>query len=294
MNVVGKILVFLNLLFALVVAGFLVLDFSTRINWKARAKQLEDELKVAQVNTVIHGSTLGDLNNAVRKAEDALEEAKTRLKDAEDLSKVNEVKLNQLIQDEKNSHAKTILALQESEASNKRLSEENKGLLATVQNRDSKILAQEKDITRFRNEAITNENEAKRVQSRVDQLLARNQELERTVASAKAGATAGAGGNVVQDPNRVNPPQAFVKGVIEKIDPQDRTLVQVSVGSDQGLGKNNTLEVYRLDPRPEYLGTIRIVESFHHKAIGRLMRAGGTARGPLKEGDIVASELKNN
>lgn len=293
MNVVGKILVFLNLLFALVVAGFLVLDFSTRINWKARAEQAERELVIARANTLTHGSTLGELNNETRKVQDKLEEAQTRLKDAETLSQANEVKLNSLIQDEKNSHAKTILALQESEGSNKRLTEENKGLLATIQSRDSKILAQEKDIIRFRNEAITNENEAKRIQSRVDQLLTRNQELERTVASVKAGNAPGS--PAIQDPNRANPPQAFVKGVIEKIDPQDRTLVQVSVGSDQGLNKNNTLEVYRLDPRPEYLGTLRIVESFHHKAIGRLMRASGASpRGSLKEGDIVSSELKNN
>src|SRR3712207_3885169 len=58
MNSVGKILVFVNLLFALIVGGFLAIDFSTRTNWREYAKELERELEVSRTNTTtLHGTS---------------------------------------------------------------------------------------------------------------------------------------------------------------------------------------------------------------------------------------------
>ena len=45
MNTVGKILVILNFVFALVVGGFLAIDFATRTNWHKAYKALETEVK---------------------------------------------------------------------------------------------------------------------------------------------------------------------------------------------------------------------------------------------------------
>jgi hypothetical protein len=92
----------------------------------------------------------------------------------------------------------------------------------------------------------------------------------------------------VTSPNYHNPPPAYVKGQILKIDPTDRTLVKVSLGSDAGVNRDNTLEVYRLQPAPEYLGRLLIRKVTPTEAVGRLMKS-SIVRSPLMEGDEVAS-----
>ena len=95
--------------------------------------------------------------------------------------------------------------------------------------------------------------------------------------------------NLAKDPNAPNPPSNHVKGKIESVDTKDRTLVQISLGTDQGIQLNHTLEVYRVDP-PQYLGRIRIVDAKEHAAAGKLTTGN---RIPLQVGDIVASSLNN-
>src|SRR5207253_2185853 len=133
--------------------------------------------------------------------------------------------------------------------------EEVKGLNTTVQNRDATILALQAESKNFRAQAIAKDNIATAMQSRNEYLLAQNQELLRKIAQQDSG---GGSGGASRDPNAANPPPTYIKGKIAKVNPQDRNLVEISIGTDQGLNKNHTLEVYRLSPTPEYLGMIRI------------------------------------
>jgi hypothetical protein len=94
----------------------------------------------------------------------------------------------------------------------------------------------------------------------------------------------------IAEPNRPNPPAVSLKGKVEKIDARDG-LVEISIGADQGLKKNNTLEVYRLSPKAEYLGMLRVVEVSQHKAVGRMIRNTFANRSHVQQGDEVASSL---
>jgi hypothetical protein len=98
---------------------------------------------------------------------------------------------------------------------------------------------------------------------------------------------------VITDANAPNPPSVKVDGKIEVVDDKDgTTLVQVSLGRDQGVEKNHTLDVYRLRPEPKYLGMIRIVEAYNHKAVGRLISNGNPAFRPqLRANDLVTSKV---
>ena len=84
-----------------------------------------------------------------------------------------------------------------------------------------------------------------------------------------------------------NPPAGLIKGKVLKIDPKDKTLVEINVGTDNGVEKGHTLEVYRLQPRAEYLGRIQVVAASPHRAVGRAMMA---AR--IKVDDEVASSIR--
>jgi hypothetical protein len=85
-----------------------------------------------------------------------------------------------------------------------------------------------------------------------------------------------------------NPPPKEIKGVIEKIDALDRSLVSLSVGSDDGLEAGHTVDVYRLEPQPKFLGTLQIVNVTARTAVGQVV---GGAAPSLRVGDLVARQL---
>jgi hypothetical protein len=83
-----------------------------------------------------------------------------------------------------------------------------------------------------------------------------------------------------------NPPADNVEGLIKEVDPKSG-LVTITLGSDAGLAKGHTLEVFRLSPAPKYLGTIRILEVTVSQAVGQPTDRSAT----MQVGDRVASQL---
>ena len=68
-------------------------------------------------------------------------------------------------------------------------------------------------------------------------------------------------------------------------------VVSVSVGSDSGVLKGHTLEVFRLQPTPKYLGTIRITDVRPNEAVGKPI---SKPLDPIKEGDHVAAKIPSS
>ena len=62
----------------------------------------------------------------------------------------------------------------------------------------------------------------------------------------------------------------------------------ISIGSDAGLSKGDTLEVYRLKPEAAYLGTIEILAVRSDQAVAKPM---SRARGAIRVGDRVSSKI---
>ncbi len=90
----------------------------------------------------------------------------------------------------------------------------------------------------------------------------------------------------------LNPPKEFVNGTIEKI---TGSLVQINLGTDHGLAKDQTLDVYRLQPESKYLGMIRILDVNPKKSVGRfVLPQGKTAGLTLRVGDSVTSKLTSD
>ena len=286
MNTVGKILVILNLLFAVAVGGFLVVDFATRQNWKLAYDKLKGEMEVANLNYGAGRQTLAQLNKQTKDLQTARDKAEQDLNEERKLlnSQIETLKLQ--IEDEKDKAKSADLKHQLVLGELDKLKGEVKNQQLVIAKREKYILDMEEQVRKFRGDAVAFENMFKSSQARNDFLMGRLQEVERQINQMKAGpAVAG-----VKDANAPNPPQVFVKGIVEKVHSNDRKLVQISVGTDHGLKLHNTLEVYRMNPRPEYLGTIRIVETDSRNAVGRLMAGVGTPK-TLQEGDIVASSL---
>jgi hypothetical protein len=288
MTIVGKILVVLNLVFALVVGGFLTVDYARRTNWKRAYDELKRDMQVRDVNTETIQASYGSMNDEVKRLQTKLEEERQKRKDDKSLADVALIglkddlaKANEKVEDFK-------LVAKKAQAAADRLLVEVKDQAAAVSIREKTILKIEEDNRSLRAAAIANENLAKALQVRNENLQERLLERERYIAKLESGK--GGSSEIATDPNKPNPPSVFVKGKINEVGKDG--LVEISIGSDQGLKKYNTLEVYRLSPKAEYLGTVRVVEVYNRKAVGRLVRSTFTTRSPVRLGDIVASSLE--
>jgi RNA polymerase sigma factor (sigma-70 family) len=66
-------------------------------------------------------------------------------------------------------------------------------------------------------------------------------------------------------------------------------LATITPGSDAGASVGSVLQIYRLDPHPEYLGTLTIRAVTPHEAVGQLQ---GPKKDGVKAGDQVAARLQ--
>jgi hypothetical protein len=164
----------------------------------------------------------------------------------------------------------------------KRLQAEAKELAKAIKEREQLIFKLQDEVTKLRAEALALEQPARALRER-------NQELLRQIEVLTA-RLAGKQGDPAKS-DRANPPANLVKGKILKVDPKEGNLVQISLGTDDGLQKGHTLEVFRLTPQPKYLGMVRIVDVSTDRSVGRMIAPAGGKAPEVQEGDQAWSRL---
>lgn len=283
MTVLGKTLVIINLVFSLVTAALIIMVFAARTNWKVAYDKATANVKVAQANAVAymndadevrkqlvndHRKLSNDLAQAIKERDRAAQEAKdlvVKLQEADKLHRTANVGVDT-----------TTAELDRRRNENEKLKE----LMATLQQQNLEL---EKEKKAFRDRAIAAELAAKSEQDRNQNLLGQlevfHREKQQPAATANGARTPG---------SDKAPPPEDVEGVVLEADPQTGYLV-LSIGSDAGLARGNTLEAYRLKPEPRYLGTVQILEVRPHQSVAKAM---GPRRGnQILSGDRVASNI---
>ena len=96
----------------------------------------------------------------------------------------------------------------------------------------------------------------------------------------------------VQDPEGPDPPVTCLRGKITKIDAKIAGQVEIDIASDVGLKPGHVLEVYRLEPRPCYLGKVRILHVNASGSIGQMLPDDANPRDRVKINDSVISSSK--
>jgi hypothetical protein len=145
-----------------------------------------------------------------------------------------------------------------------------------------------KENAKFQNEATVAGIERRAVQDQNNRLEAQLQQMARDMARMRASggstATARAG-------NGKNPPPESIEGLVQRTDPRSG-LMTLTIGSDSGLAKNHTLELFRLNPsapsQSKYLGTVRILDVDAKTAVAQPV---GRLAAPPQAGDRVASRI---
>jgi hypothetical protein len=123
------------------------------------------------------------------------------------------------------------------------------------------------------------QQQAEGIRRRLDE---RNREL--TDRHAKATAVLRAHG-LTEDTPIVNVAPK-IDGEIKDVD-ADNKYVLVSLGSDDGISKLHTLDVYRQD---KYLGRVQVTKTEPQRAVAKVLD--GFRKGAIRVGDSVATQIR--
>jgi len=285
MSTLGKILVGVNFLFSILVTGFLIMDFAKRTQWQKGYRDAVEQLEkqnAANLKLVAEASEkIAKLETAEKNARESARTSEDKAKKAEEKAKTND--------DEKAKAVKDRDAAIERE---KVTSAERDNLAAAHKQKDDLIAKHLATITEQAQALKTANDEKIKYKTIADSLKYRNEGLVKQIETMQKDLSDLRNDRALRSGTRVeNPPPDDVKGTIKATDPQSG-LVTVNLGSDSGLSKGNTLHVYRLTPRPTYVGVLRIMDVRPNEAIGKLT---SSARpNAIQVGDEVASKILDN
>src|SRR5262245_19552444 len=279
MTTFGKILVFLNLAFALFVGALIGMVYLTRTNWKTSY----DKLNAAVTAEVAkHQQDLIDKDTIIRtkdqQAQLAIQERDEQKKkntslDAELKSTKDLLTASKSTTDKDTTNSTNLTT----EIEHRRI--EVQQLQAILKGRDDRIKNLEEQLTNMRNDAVTAQLQLKTLKEKHENLVQQHEDASRELAGLRArGVTAGTSRNV--------PPPEQVRGTVKSI---DGNLATISIGTDAGVNKDNILYLYRLTPTPEYLGELTILSATPFEAVGRVKTAKRLTA--IKPGDEVASRI---
>jgi chromosome segregation ATPase len=286
MNNLGKTLAVVNLVMSVLVAAFIVNAYVARTNWHEAFKKQEAEFGKLLADRNTYAEEVNKLHGDVNTANAAKQQAADALAKADDTCKGRMTELeNKLTQEVKKVREREAsLASQTLELDHRQ--KEVDYLKQLIVSRDDQLKDMVAKVEASRARAVDMELAAKSEQRRNEALLTENERLTNLSKSAQRGETVAGGERAAP---RHNPPAEDVQGQIKALDPQSG-LVTISIGSDAGLNKGNTLEVFRLKPEAAYLGQIEILAVRSNEAVGKpTVRT----RGTIQVGDRVASNILN-
>jgi len=282
MTFVGKILVILFMAFSLVFLGVSTVVFTTATNWKqateAERKKVNDlQTKVGDLSKEFDkAKTDYAAAQAAHKAAAKQQEDKVAALEADIKRAGEEITSSRKALEVAQQNAK--LALDEASArkSETDLLREQKSAVEKQANdyklRQTELNDKIRELSRMLETATNNANDLRDRVAKFSTLLRRN----------------GLSDDITTVKGTESPPT--VHGEVARVDALNRS-VEITIGSDDGLVPGHELFVYRMSPRPEYLGKIKIVSVDPDQSVARVI--GSTVQGKrLKEGDIVSSTIR--
>jgi hypothetical protein len=272
-NVLGKIFVFALFIMSLVLMTFAIAVYKSNINWQAKAKATQEELKKVQEQA-----------NQFKQEKELNEKYVASSEAARD----------QVI-------AKFMRAIAEKDTELKELRDKRAEILQSMQEKIAKLESVEQDLTRATQELKDLRATAQSKQEMVDKQVQRSAQLAAQL-HEKESFLAIATERKAQLEKQVAQARLLLKQSGLSIDslPKDRVptvdgvvvavvddAIEVSLGGDDGLQAGHQIEVYRND---EYLGRAIVQSVKPDRATAVILR--DYARGIIQRGDKVTTRLK--
>lgn len=274
MNLLGKIFTILILvasIFLMVVAMFV---YATHRNWKDAYDQLNAKLAAqTTANANAEAQYLAQISQLKSEQSAAVQDV-AKLETERNVI----VSQNQAIQKEvdqlRQDQAQSVALVKATEENINRLTQEVTGL------RDSIRVAQQDRDEQFHT-TLKATSELHSVGGQLQQLEERSAQVVAQLADVTAKATEGG----------VDLQGEFVPRVRGKVSKSRRStegqLIEITIGADDGVRKNQTVEIFRGE---RYLGRAEIISVDPDRAVGRIIRE--FQQGQIQENDDVATKLR--
>jgi hypothetical protein len=287
MTIVGKILVFVNLVFSIFVGAFAVFSYTARYNYDVQFKDQTKYYKVAMANSeqFYHDAQRAKSEADARVA--AVETQAKLLRDEIEGYRTQVASATRKVSDAEARAAQYETTAKAAEADVLRRQADAEKIRSTLADEISKNTTLVKNENIMRDRAISAEIQVKSLTSRLAMLENQFQESQKDLAKIKQ--TLGSGGRSLALGSE-NPPPENVEGLVSVADPGG--LLKLTIGSDAGLAKGHTLELYRLatvrSQQSKYLGRVRILDVTPHEAVAQPL---GRLSDKPQAGDHVASRI---
>ncbi|MGQ9605650.1 MAG: hypothetical protein ACUVTW_05575 [Thermogutta sp.] len=289
MNLVGKIFVVLIFVMSLVFMSFAIMVYSAHINWR----------EVVENSTATPDKPLG-LKLQVQKARQENDQLKAEL---DELTKrldseiaAKRAQLTKLEAERDDLKRELDQRLQELTA----LTQQEREAVAAMQAAHQTLAARTTEVTALRadvQQALKDRHDSLiRLVSRTDELHQTANELrtlkDQSLVLAQDLAKARevlAKFNLKGDPAAYQDQPPQVEGVVLAV--PGNNLIEISLGSDDGLAKGHRLEVFRMTGgQGKYLGRVEVVRTDPDCSVCQIVPE--FSRGPIQQGDRVASKLE--
>jgi len=280
MTALGKVLAFFVLLFSMVTCGLIVMVFLTRTNWRNAFQNADEQTKVAV-------AALKAEQDKAKRDRDAAEarvqdlEKQVAAKDKDNLGLKAQVKDLTERRAEQELKANTEKANNEAAtAEMDKLKKERDQMVATITTRNNYIVKLEKDQIVLRDRAVQAEINAAAQTGKNEKLMLVVEDQKRQLDNFKAR-------GLTPDNNRGAPaPSVDVKGQVLNVDGGFAT---ISLGRNHEIKEGDVLQVYRLTPTPQYLGTLKILRADVIESVGSFTAA--TRNAKIMKGDTVDTKV---
>lgn len=278
MTLVGKILILLILIMSLVFMSFTVMVYSTHRNWKdlvenpqsgLRAQLTKKQAEVQQLE-LKRQEALDQLAHEKAARTKAIAVLEVRKLDMEEQLAKKEDELRTL-QSDSRAAIKTLDTAQSEMA---RLKDEVEQLRVEITQTRQDRNTQVAEVRTLTDKLNQGEGTLKRLKERNEQLVS---ELSR------ASLVVEGNGLSLDDPIDKIAPK--LDGVVTAV--RNNDLIEVSLGSDEGIRRGHEVDVYT--SQGGYLGRATVVETSNDRSVAKIISA--FRQGVMRKGDRVATRL---
>lgn len=285
MTFLGKILAFLNLALSIAVAGFILATYASRANWHAAYESMKKQEEVSRRDAEAFKAEMVQAQSERLKSEKAVEEHRALAKKEKDALDGRITDLSEKLKQAGEENAKHVASQTAAGEELNRRAKEVDYLKRLIGERDQDLARQKKQVVDMQAMMVEATINYRAERERNERLLQENERLTKDNRQMQQVASST---SLRREAPKKNPPAEDIEGRVKATDPSG--YIKVSVGSDAGLSKGNTLEVYRLKPEPAYLGTIQIVQVSPSEAVAKpLVEPRG--HGSIQVGDQVSSSI---
>lgn len=289
MTIFGKILVFSIMVCSTVFMAFSVMTYSAHRNWKKAYSNASPQPGEERGMLEQRDDLQKSVDDLATQLSSLLRQKKAELDERDsDMAKLETERMNLSAENKKLQADKDALTASEREAvaTMKTLQDQNAAIVKELQAAREELIAVHRARDQHMGEVVRLTDEVNQAHGELERLKARETQLGEQIVSqqqliAYHGLTEHTPDNVQRPPK--------VEGRIVALNNSEK-LVEISIGSDDGILPGHELEVYRLGSNPRYLGRVRVTKTAQDRAVAKVVD--GTMKGPFERNDYVATQLR--